>query len=275
MLWCVSCYCEWFNYCIENPKCNKNIKITDHVPGIPLFLEHFGFFWHKGLQENKNQLLYFFDTLSCDSLSDITFLNIPYIDYFLMTHRINTQPLLTNKEVLNKERKQQKERKISDNSSYIDRLLENYFLLENNALSKYFLVPINSPKKEHAYDILDVALRKFISSLFLAFISVENDILAYINTHLYFCKLIHILSTVYFEDELSREEAENIYDELCNYILGYISTYTMLKTEDIYTVISMPYYNELLNHTSLQEDELNNYICTHYLSAFSLDDTTS
>ena len=279
--WCISCYYEWYTYdTLHTEKAFPSSNIASYVKGIPIFLDHFGFYWHKGVQWHKHDILDLFDHCDCTFLEDKTEDYISFVLGFLAMHRTHTEQKLTGKEASNKNRKDEKQRLLSAVTSYIQYNLENFFLLPKGELRNHFKkrytnIDIYEEKKE----FLTVEIKEFLSSLFLILTQVEkdnstlpnkklseNDLLPYINLHLYFFYLIHVfMQCESYEIIASTEQV--LWDDLNNYI----DSYHDIEYKKIYNDILMPCFELLPKTYPDLADDLKNQLINLYLSSFDSD----
>lgn len=288
--WCISCYHEWYDYFSQNPTDHFDHKrISTYIVGIPFFLEHFGFYWHSGIKMHLNDFLEFLNEVrckplgeencesldedNCEPFDDKLYINIPYANDFLIQHRFYTQPLIS-KSPFNKPRAGVQD--LSLNVSYIHYQLEDFFLLNQDTLISFFAgnyspLKEGEPKITNPKDIaqlLDIQLKEFLSSIFIYMIQPSNDLLPYVNMHLYFYKLIHSLAQMNIDDLSSKESIENCHELLYKLIATFLNHYNQLNYNDIYQEIFLFYLQKIEGLSTEKMEDLQEQIWNVFLNFF-------
>lgn len=280
--WCVSCFLEWYTYAKKHPSAEYNIK--QYIYGIPHFLEHFGFFWHWGVEWHKNNLFDLFESLSFDPNSETFCLQIPDAINFLSMHRIYTAPHLPEKKQLfKKKRKDETTSLLSMDTLEIHKKLKSYFLLSKEEFDEYKrkYVEVQYTNWEEGkpptdmgdfIKVLDLFAREFFIRLLLIFSQTGDNLLPYLYTHLCLYNLVYFLTQDLFDEDVMLESyqkhlcindvSSNTWENIENYILKYKDFIYADINEDLV----VPFLNVLKAFPS--DTKLDVYIEESYLSRF-------
>lgn len=232
--WCVACYTEWYSFCSIQEFLDTEEDFSYYITGIPYILENFGFFWHIGMEWLNVCLKETLDTYNYNFLADklFSFSNKNYTDFIwdlFSTHRLWTKPYITGEDSLRSPRHNEKQRLFKEYTNYIQTYLDKYFQYQSNRIDidssfKYTTDDEEITSIDYTFENIlaftQENIKDFFSSIFLCFADScnENDLLPYINLHIFFNWFVNFFNSFEVEETLSNISFETFIDTISSFI---------------------------------------------------------
>ncbi|MBQ8188574.1 MAG: hypothetical protein IJZ44_02230 [Lachnospiraceae bacterium] len=270
--WCIQCYYEWFIYYKDHPSPNTTFNnLCYYISGLPTFLEHFGYYWHRGIQWHKHDFIDLLNNYDYNLYEDDTDTYINFILWIVNTHRNYTQSTITDKEIYNSPN-QKGEQDLSTVTSYIQYHLEGFFQCPKDELRKHFKDDISFLTVERTEELTEdskkalitVKMKEFFASIFLNLAHAENEFLYYINLHMYFYFFINEFMNLEVNDTPNLDIPISNFE---NWYFSFVHSFKSLDSENIYKNISS-LFSELLEHFPLPNSEWEYRLYKLYLESF-------
>lgn len=278
--WCIQCYYEWFLYCKDQPSPNTHFhNLCYHISGLPMFLEHFGYYWHKGIQWHKDGFIDLLNNYDYNLYEDDTDTYVDFILRIINTHRNYTQSAIADTEIyINPNWRGEQD--LSTVTSYIQYYLEGFFQYPKDELRKHFKDDISSltmenieePTEKRKEDLTDdskyaliiVKMKELFASIFLNLAHAENDFLHYVNLHIYFYFFIAEFMALDIEDTQNPDVAARNFED---WFFSYIRSFNKLDYGNIYENISC-LFTEILKMFPFSNSDWEYHLYKLYLESF-------